>query len=189
MRQGDVPELLREVLSAEMKITEARMEGGRLVLTASGEDVKRFVYKFKPGDYDITKAKRKRSLDANAYAWVLITKIADAMGVDKESVYRHAICETNQFEHFYVRNDCVESWQRVWSQKGLGWVVQVIDEGEEYSLCFAYYGSSAYDTAAMSKLIDGLTQDCRALEIETEPQEYVDSLLASWGKYEKHPTD
>ena len=29
-----------------------------------------------PGEYEIVKAKKKRSLDANAYAWVLIDKIA-----------------------------------------------------------------------------------------------------------------
>lgn len=159
------------------------------MLDASGEDVKRFVYRFKPGEYDIIKGRKKRSLDANSYAWALITRIAEAMGVDKETVYRHAICQTNQFEEMVLRNDAVEGVNRIWSSRGLGWIVQVVDEGDEYSLCFAYYGSSAYDTAVISKMIDGLIQDCRALEIETEPQEYIDSLLASWEGYGQHLTE
>lgn len=45
-----------------------------------------------------------------------------------------------------------------------------------------YYGSSSYNTAEMSKLIELIVQECKQLGIETKPQKEIDSLLESWGK-------
>ncbi|MCX4265995.1 MAG: hypothetical protein OSJ64_04170, partial [Firmicutes bacterium] len=42
-------------------------------------------------DIEIKKYRQKRSLDANAYAWVLIDKIAKVMRIDKKQVYQEAI--------------------------------------------------------------------------------------------------
>lgn len=39
-------------------------------------------------DIELKKHRKKRSLNANAYLWVLCGKLADKIGVDKESVYR-----------------------------------------------------------------------------------------------------
>ena len=36
---------------------------------------------------DISQQRKKRSLDANSYAWVLITKIADVLRTSKEELY------------------------------------------------------------------------------------------------------
>lgn len=41
-----------------MRIDSARMLGGELVLTASVPDARRFVYGFKPGEYDISPPRR-----------------------------------------------------------------------------------------------------------------------------------
>jgi hypothetical protein len=45
-----------------------------------------------------------------------------------------------------------------------------------------YYGSSEYDTAQMSRLIDRIVEDCKEQGIETMPQAELDSLLTQWGK-------
>jgi hypothetical protein len=44
----------------------------------------------------------------------------------------------------------------------------------------AYYGSSSYDTAEMSRLIDLVVQDCKALDIETDTPEQIALRLARW---------
>ena len=59
-----------------MKISNAELTPDGLKLTVPLGDARRFVYSFKPGEYEITKARKKRSLDANAYAWKLINDIA-----------------------------------------------------------------------------------------------------------------
>ena len=53
----------------------------------------------------------------------------------------------------------------------LGWQVQRIYDDGEYMSVNLIYGSSAYDTAQMSRLIDQLIQDAKALGIETLPPE------------------
>lgn len=45
----------------------------------------------KDKQFDIKEHKVKRSLNANAYAWTLIGKIADIVGNTKEDVYRDFI--------------------------------------------------------------------------------------------------
>ena len=43
-----------------------------------------------------------------------------------------------------------------------------------------YYGSSSYNTAEMTKLIDLIVQECKQLGIETKTPEELRSLLDSW---------
>jgi hypothetical protein len=45
-----------------------------------------------------------------------------------------------------------------------------------------YYGSSTYDTAQMSRLINNIIEECRQLGIETKSEEEVQSLLRQWGE-------
>lgn len=45
-----------------------------------------------------------------------------------------------------------------------------------------YYGSSSYNTAEMSKLIELIVQECQQLEIETKTPAEIKSLLESWNK-------
>ena len=44
-----------------------------------------------------------------------------------------------------------------------------------------YYGSSTYDTEQMSRLIDNVVQDCKALDIETETPERLAMMMEAWG--------
>lgn len=46
----------------------------------------------------------------------------------------------------------------------------------------AYYGSSYYNTAEMSKFIDSIVQECKQLDIETMTPKELESLLQSWDK-------
>ena len=60
---------------------------------------------------EIKKWRKKRSLDANAYAWVLIDKIAQATGVPKTEVYRKVIREIGGVSEIVcVRTEAVDGW-------------------------------------------------------------------------------
>ena len=49
-----------------------------------------------------------------------------------------------------------------------------------------YYGSSTFDTRQMSRLIDNLIQDAKAVGIETMPPDKLAALLGEWeGKRKK----
>ena len=74
-----------------MKLESARYEGGELILSTTDPEARRVAYKFKAGEYELVRRKPRRSLDANAYAWELIDKIAAATNLSKVEVYREAI--------------------------------------------------------------------------------------------------
>lgn len=118
---------------------------------------------------EIKEYKPKRSLDANAYAWVLIDKIAAKIGLTKTEVYRAAISQIGgNSDTVCVMEKAADALCNGWSHNGLGWVTQrfpsKIDGCVNVTL---YYGSSTYDSKTMSRLIDSLIEDARSLDIET----------------------
>ena len=74
----------------------------------------------------------------------------------------------------------------MWTAQGIAWFCEVADTeyvGEiEFKIIHAYYGSSSYNSKQMSRLIDGVVQDCKIYGIETKPQQEIDSLLKEWEK-------
>ena len=136
-------------------------------------------------EIEIKKPSRKRSKDANAMCWAMCHDIGNALRppVPKEEVYRRAIREVGEYEPLPIRADAVETFQRRWSAKGTGWFAEVIDDSKipGYKLVFAYYGSSTYDTAAMSKLIDYLVDDAKQMGIPIPASREQEEALAAWG--------
>jgi len=124
---------------------------------------------------EIKKYRKKRSLDANAYAWALIDKIAAELSITKEEVYRNAIKNIGGVSEIVcVRDNAVEKLCEGWAKHGLGWQTEVIES--KLPGCknvILYFGSSTYDTKQMSLLIDHLIQDAKALSIEVETLEQL----------------
>ena len=168
--------------------TEAKLEAGWLMVKPIREEMGKamaIVRKLKPKAYDLTvkEHRKKRSLDANAYAWVLIGKLADAMRIPPTVVYNNAIQNIGgNYEVIPIREEAVEKFKEVWTKQGLGW--PCVDMGPSkikgYRNLRAYYGSSTYDTRQMSILIDALIQDCKALDIETLSEEKLSAMMEGW---------
>jgi len=139
------------------------------------------------GDVEITvkKYRKKRSLEANAYCWTLIGKIAEKKHITKTEVYRNAIREIGGVSEIVsIKQSAVKRLQEQWSRNGIGWQIQ--DIGSKipgWTNVILYYGSSSYDTAQMSDLIDSLVQDAKALGIETRDPADIESMLKEYNKY------
>lgn len=165
-----------------MWIENAHIQGGELVLTCSMQEARQFAYRFNPGEYKIRPEKKKRSLDANAYAWLIINRIAEALRTSPEEVYREALRNIpNALEIVCIQNKAVDSMTRLWTNGHIGRRVQT--EPSKIKGCtnmYLYCGSSDYDRRQMSQLIDNLVQDAKALDIETRPAEEIQSLLEGW---------
>lgn len=131
----------------------------------------------------IGKFKQKRSLDANAYCWTLIGKIAEKTKVPKEEVYREAIRGIGgNYDVVCIKENAADSLRSAWERNGIGWQTEVmLSKLDGCTNVLLYYGSSTYDTEQMSRLIENILQDCKALGIEVKPQEEIDSLLKKWG--------
>lgn len=167
-----------------MQIESVRIEGQDLILTTKGRDAFNWVYGFKPGDYAITRQTKKRSLDANAYAWALMDKLAEATGYKRTDIYRDQIREVGGIsDYVVVRDDAVEDFCSSWCRGHIGRQAEVIRDAKGIPGCkvvLVYHGSSEFDTKQMSQLIDHIVQDCQQLGIETMPDEAVSSLLSQW---------
>lgn len=133
---------------------------------------------------EIKKASSKRSRNANSYAWVLIDQIAERTGEKKSTVYRNAIREIGGVSTTVcVQDRAVEQLKKSWESNGLGWQTEVMESKlDGCSKVVLYYGSSVYDSAQMSRLIDCLIQDAEALGISTITPEEQKRLLAQWAK-------
>ena len=137
---------------------------------------------FKPGEFEITRQRKKRSLEANAYMWALCTEIADVVGCTKEEVYRRNIREGGEYTPLPIKANAVEKFSRIWKAHGVGWLCDVIDDSKipGYKLVFAYHGSSTYDTKQMSKLIDRVKADAEAVGVIPLPPEQIAVMMREW---------
>ena len=144
------------------------------------------IEKHKGGHVDlcIKKYRKGRSLDANAYFWALLDKVATYMSVAKEEIYRSYIKNIGgNNDVVCVQNKGVEILCKGWSENGIGWVTETMPSKlEGCTNVVLYYGSSTYDTEQMSRLINLCVQDCKALGIETMTPAELDSLINRWGE-------
>lgn len=163
-----------------MKIESVKYEDGELKLKISSPatEVYRLIYEFKPGDYELTKKKKKRSKESNAYAWELIDQIAQKTHYSKSEIYRNAIRDIGGNSTMVcVEQDKVEGFCKRWSKFGLGWQTETMESkipGCVNVIC--YSGSSEYDTRQMSLLLDHLIEDARQLGIETLPEDKLELM-------------
>lgn len=126
--------------------------------------------------------RNKRSHDANAYAWVLIDEIAAKTGESRITVYREAIKNIGGVsDTICVQTKAVETLVNVWNGKGLGFMAETTESKiKGCTNVVLYYGSSTYDTAQMSRLIDLLVQDARELGIPTQNNDRIRTLIENW---------
>ena len=124
-------------------------------------------------DITIKPHREKRSLSANAFLWVVVDRIAEALNEDKATVYREAIRSIGGVsEPVCVRNKAVKALREAWESKGLGWITDVIDSKiDGCTTVILYYGSSTYDRAQMARLIDHLLRDAQDLGLVIEKPE------------------
>lgn len=135
---------------------------------------------------EIKKWQKKRSLDANAYCWVLCDRIAKELSkesiVTKEQIYKDAISQVGTFEPMIIEEKAYENFKRIWEKQGLGFLIQEVSKKDKCIKVHCYYGSSTYDTKEMSLLIEIIVDLAKSLNIETKPQAEINSLLESWNK-------
>ena len=168
-----------------MQVMGMSINGDNLILHTSHNEALQFAVKndpFKEGEYEIKRVRKRRSLDANAYLWVLCTKIAETVGVSKEDVYRRNIRDGGEDTPLPIKEEAVEYFSQIWAAHGIGWFCNLVGNSKipGYKLLFAYHGSSEYDSKQMSLLIDRVKQDADSVGVETMSPEQLVALLDEW---------
>lgn len=128
--------------------------------------------------------KERRSLDANAYFWVLVGKLASSLNIPKTDIYRRYVREIGgNSETVCVLEQALEKLKSGWEHNGLGWIVEEFPS--KISGCVnvtLYCGSSTYDKAQMSRLIDMCVEDCKERGIETLTPLELERMKDRWGR-------
>lgn len=126
--------------------------------------------------FEVKEHKEKRSLNANAYAWSLITKIADALRTSKEECYLEMLKRYGQSEIVSVLSQIdVSGYFKYYEPLATATL-----QGKEFTHYKIYKGSSEYDTREMSILIDGIVSEAKELGIETIPPKEIERLKTMW---------
>ena len=134
-------------------------------------------------DFEIKKHRKKRSLNANAYAWVLMGQIAQKMdGMGVEDYYRRMIKETGiKTDIICVPDKAVETVITGWEHNGAGWLAEKMDSKLKGCVNLRLiYGSSSFDSAEMARFIDFLIQDAEAMGIPTVTETEIKRMLGGW---------
>lgn len=133
-------------------------------------------------DADIKQHREKRSLDANAYYWKLCGDLARAVGEKPEDIYLRHIKDMGNYSTLCVQKKALDDFTRKWASGHLGRFVETKESKIPGCVTvLAYYGSSDFDRAEMSHLIDNIIQDCEAVGVETLPPDKLSLLKEGLG--------
>lgn len=165
---------------------------GRLTITleCSGINVDELtrLLKLDKLDAELKRHHEKRSLDANAYYWLLIGKIGKVTGDNKNRIHNVMLDRYGKLERmpdgslipFCIRDDIdhltfpyphLKPTQKTLS-KG----------GRLYRWYYQIKGSSGYNTSEMSALIDGVVSECKEMGIETLPPEELERMMDAYDR-------
>lgn len=141
------------------------------------EEIVRWLFnQDKEQQFEIKEYKQKRSLNANAYAWVLINKIANVMRLSKEEVYLNMLKHYGQSQVVSIVLEAnITGYFKYYEVIGTS-----ILNNKEFNHIRVFKGSSEYDTKEMSIFIDGIVQEAKQLDIETLTPNQLAELKSLW---------
>ena len=140
------------------------------------------LYGLQEGEYavEIKRYRERRSLNANAYFWVLVGQIADKIQSDTESVYLRLLERYGVFTHIVVKPNVVDKVKAEWrAVKVLG---EIAINGKTGVQIQCFFGSHTYDTKEMSRLIEGTVSEAKELGIDTRTPEEIALMTEEWGR-------
>ena len=126
--------------------------------------------------FEIKEYKEKRSLNANNYAWKLITEIGNVQRLSKEEVYLQMLRDYGQQDVVSMLSSInPNGYFKYYEEAGRSNL-----NGKEFIHYRIYKGTSEYDTKEMSIFIDGVVQEAKSLGIETRTPEQIEELKRLW---------
>ena len=139
----------------------------------------------------LSEYKAKRSLDANAYYWLLIGKLSKALNISTSYCHnvmlrRYGVLEMFDEKPVYLMiQDTDEAARKAdeaekYHIKPTSHVREGTD-GKMYRTYMMLKGSHEYDTAEMATLISGLREECMNVGIPVETPDEIANLLSLMG--------
>lgn len=193
---------MKNLMIGELKGLSKDFDGRQIISVAVQADFREAYDDLKDGKVtvEIKKYRNGRSLDANAFAWVLINQIAAKLqekepkhGWTPEEVYRTAIRDVADACSVHcIPNNQVQQFVEDWKSLGMGFQVETFPSQIEGCTNGKFWkGSHLYNTQQMSTLISILIQEAEQQGIPTIPDKEVEEKLKGWQKAydKKHPAE
>jgi len=128
--------------------------------------------------------RKKRSLDANAYFHVLVSKIAEAMNLGEDETKVKMVLEYGS-----IMRD--ENGDKVGFKlpasvnvssiyKYAKWFDERIEDGHKFNCYIIYEHTHKLDSKQMARLIDGTIYEAKELNIETMTPAEIAELKSRW---------
>ena len=126
----------------------------------------------------VDKHREKRSINANNYAWALLTEIGNVMRLNKDDVYFLMLKRYGQSEMISVKDGIpIGEHVKYCERAGESWL-----NGKLFKHYRVYKGSSEFTKEEMAVFLDGVVQEAQDLDIDTRTPEEIASLKDLWGE-------
>lgn len=175
-----------KAIATKIKLQYDESQNAEIVLSIKGNvqaevaKLKEVVGKGKELTVEIKQFRHNRSLDANAYLWVLLSKMAEVLHTTKDELYLLMLERYGVFTHIVVKPNVAERVKQEWrTVRELG---EVTINGQTGIQLQCYFGSSTYNTKEMATLIDGVISECKEIGVETMTPGELEALKNKWGK-------
>lgn len=136
---------------------------------------------------EIKPYKKKRSLNANSYFHVLCTRLAEANETSINEMKNLLIADYGQFKFtddgteiqtLYLRADV--DYLKLKEPHLVPTGQEMVDGGVLYYKYYIMRGSHTYDSAEMSRLIRGASNECKEVGIQTLDDIEMERIIARW---------
>jgi hypothetical protein len=126
----------------------------------------------------IDRYREKRSLNANNYAWKLLSEIGNKLRANKEDIYLAMLKRYGQSEIISVLSHIpITEYVKYCEEAGESTL-----NGKLFKHYKVYKGSSEFDTREMSIFLDGIVSDAQELGIPTETPDQIAKMKSLWGE-------
>lgn len=131
----------------------------------------------------LTQYKPKRSLNANAYLWVLMDKLASMFESTSEEVYEEML---QKYGTLALDDDGMPYTLTVKASVDMSKIdghFKFYKESSDgkWKSYFVILGSSQYNSAEMTRLLDGVISECKEVGIETIPPDEYERMMERYG--------
>jgi hypothetical protein len=151
---------------------------GDIDLTLQGKDL----------DLDLKPHREKRSLDANAYYYVLLSKMAEKLQTSVNELHNMTLSRygypeiyENALVTMALRADIDPNRLEGIHLKSTGHIT-TNSKGTDFMNYIVMRGSHTFNTLEMSHLIDGVISEAKELGIDTITPAEKERMMALWGK-------
>ena len=177
-----------QIKVSDIKLQYNENQQPEIILTTSGDvrkevaDLKNILAEGKELTAEIKQYRKKRSLNANAYLWVLLSEMAAVLHTTKDELYIQMLDRYGVFTFVVVKPSVVDRVKQEWrTVRELG---EITVNGKTGIQLQCFFGSSTYNSKEMSVLIDGVVSECTEMGIETMQKEELESIKKEWGNKE-----